>query len=149
VPISHLLQGKRARINLSPAASGMTWQNHRQLPVNIFSVKIAALGLRSRLPEGFSKLVSNIKEPAKTLSFVFSLTKQQKIVKTPQRMYRNYLFIIINLKKIFISWHNPFNSLCGRQRICVPVDYQKYDLPDITGPTIVTIGVDIKDIPKV
>jgi hypothetical protein len=29
------------------------------------------------------------------------------------------------------------------------VDYQKYDLPDITGPTIVTIGVDIKDIPKV
>jgi hypothetical protein len=31
----------------------------------------------------------------------------------------------------------------------VPVDYQKYDLPDITGPTIVTIGVDIKDIPKV
>jgi hypothetical protein len=29
------------------------------------------------------------------------------------------------------------------------MDYQKYDLPDVTGPTTVTIGVDIKDIPKV
>ena len=37
----------------------------------------------------------------------------------------------------------------GRQRICIPADYQKYDLPDPTRPTFVTIGVDIKDIPKV
>ena len=36
----------------------------------------------------------------------------------------------------------------GRQRICVPKDYQKYDLPE-HGATTVTIGVDIKDIPKV
>ena len=37
----------------------------------------------------------------------------------------------------------------GRQRICIPADYQKYDLPLQTKPTFVTIGVDIKDIPKV
>ena len=37
----------------------------------------------------------------------------------------------------------------GRQRICIPANYQKYDLPLQTKPTFVTIGVDIKDIPKV
>ena len=37
----------------------------------------------------------------------------------------------------------------GRQRICIPENYQKYDLPIQTQPTFVTIGVDIKDIPKV
>ena len=42
-------------------------------------------------------------------------------------------------------------GLCsgGRQRICIPANYQKYDLPLQTKPTFVTIGVDIKDIPKV
>jgi len=46
----------------------------------------------------------------------------------------------------------PDETVCaigGRQRICVPDNYQKYDLPNMTGPTYVTIGVDIKDIPKV
>jgi hypothetical protein len=38
-----------------------TLENHRWLPVSIFSVKIAALG-GSGLLEGFSKLVSNFKE---------------------------------------------------------------------------------------
>ena len=33
--------------------------------------------------------------------------------------------------------------------ICLPEDYQKYDLPTTAGPTNVTVGVDIKDIPKV
>ena len=28
------------------------------------------------------------------------------------------------------------------------MNYQKYDLPDMKNPTLVTIGVDIKDIPK-
>jgi hypothetical protein len=56
-----LAAGKTRKINLSEAASGMTLQNHRRLPVNIFCAKIAALGLRSVSPEGFSKLVSNIK----------------------------------------------------------------------------------------
>jgi hypothetical protein len=44
VPASHWLQGKCARINLSPAAFGIILQNHRRLPVSIFSVKIALLG---------------------------------------------------------------------------------------------------------
>ena len=29
----------------------------------------------------------------------------------------------------------------GRQKICVPSNYQKYDLPNMTGPTFVTIGL--------
>ncbi len=36
----HWLQGKCARINLSQGASGMIVQNHRRLPVSIFSVNI-------------------------------------------------------------------------------------------------------------
>ena len=40
-------------------------------------------------------------------------------------------------------------AIGGRQKICIPQNYQKYDLPNMTGPTFVTIGVDIKDIPKV
>jgi len=40
-------------------------------------------------------------------------------------------------------------AIGGRQRICVPTNYQKYDLPDMKQATVVTIGVDIKDIPKV
>ncbi len=43
VPTSHWLQGKCARINLSPGAFGIILQNHGRLPVRIFSVKIAAL----------------------------------------------------------------------------------------------------------
>jgi hypothetical protein len=59
VPTSHLMHGKCARIKLSQAASGMTLQNHRWLPVRIFS----ALGslIRSGLLKGFSKLLSNFK----------------------------------------------------------------------------------------
>jgi hypothetical protein len=34
--------GKMRKNNLSQAASGMILQNHRRLPVSIFSVKIAA-----------------------------------------------------------------------------------------------------------
>ena len=40
-------------------------------------------------------------------------------------------------------------AIGGRQKICIPPNYQKYDLHNMTGPTFVTIGVDIKDIPKV
>jgi hypothetical protein len=49
VPTSHWLQKKCARIDLSQAASGMILQNHRWLHVNIFCVKIAALGSLKRL----------------------------------------------------------------------------------------------------
>ena len=37
----------------------------------------------------------------------------------------------------------------GKRKICIPEDYQKYDLPGLAAPTYVTVGVDIKDIPKV
>jgi hypothetical protein len=48
VPTSYWLQGKCARSNLSQAALGIILQNHKQLPVYNFSVKIAALGSSER-----------------------------------------------------------------------------------------------------
>ena len=36
-----------------------------------------------------------------------------------------------------------------RTRICVPHDYIKFELPEDERATYVSIGVDIKDIPKV
>ncbi len=36
-------------VNVSPAAFGIILQNHRRLPVSIFSVKIAALGPLKRV----------------------------------------------------------------------------------------------------
>jgi hypothetical protein len=33
--------------------------------------------------------------------------------------------------------------------LCIPGDYQKYDLPSLNETTFVTIGVHLKDIPKV
>ena len=33
--------------------------------------------------------------------------------------------------------------------LCIPRDYQKYDLPSLNETTYVTIGVHLKDIPKV
>jgi hypothetical protein len=49
VPTSYWIQGKFARITLFQAASCMILQNHRRLPVSIFSVKIAALGSLKRV----------------------------------------------------------------------------------------------------
>lgn len=46
--------------------------------------------------------------------------------------------------------YNP--KLCAdgeKTRICVPTDYIKFELPEEDRPTYVSIGVDIKDIPKV
>jgi hypothetical protein len=59
------MQGKCARIILSQAAFGMILQNHRRLPVSIFSAcqnrrfRVFGAGL-----EGFKKLVSNFSEQA-------------------------------------------------------------------------------------
>ena len=59
---------------------------------------------------------------------------------------------------IFLSFLNistcqgPYSKLCSAgefTRICIPEDYMKFELPSTTEPTAVTIGVDIKDIPKV
>jgi hypothetical protein len=49
VPTSIRLPLKCVRINLSPAAFGIILQNHRRLPVSIYSVKIAALGSLKRV----------------------------------------------------------------------------------------------------
>jgi hypothetical protein len=43
VPTCHWLHGKCARINLGQEISGVILQNHRRLPLSIFSVKIVAL----------------------------------------------------------------------------------------------------------
>ncbi len=49
VPTSPWLQEKCVGINLSPTAFGIILQNHRRLPVSIFSIKIAALGSLKRV----------------------------------------------------------------------------------------------------
>jgi len=74
-------------------------------------------------------------------------------------MVLNLVFTVMLLCPLLTTSSNNNNNnrtemekICaigGRQRVCVPVDYQKYDLPDMKRPTLVTIGVDIKDIPKV
>lgn len=46
----------------------------------------------------------------------------------------------------------PNGTLCSEgesTRICIPNDYMKFELPSTDEPTTVSIGVDIKDIPKV
>ena len=59
---------------------------------------------------------------------------------------------------VFFSFLNittcqgPYSKLCSAgefTRICIPADYMKFELPSTSEPTTVTIGVDIKDIPKV
>ena len=51
-----------------------------------------------------------------------------------------------------IRGENQESNLCADgelMRICVPADYMKYELPQDSQATHVSIGVDIKDIPKV
>jgi hypothetical protein len=64
VPTSHWLQGKCARITVTKAASGMILQNHRLLPISIFSLKIVASGSFKRVTGRILKLVSNFKGPS-------------------------------------------------------------------------------------
>ena len=48
--------------------------------------------------------------------------------------------------------NDHYETLCSDgefTRICIPNDYMKFELPSTDEPTTVTIGVDIKDIPKV
>jgi hypothetical protein len=58
----HWLQGKCARINLMQAASSMILQNHRRLPVCIYSVKVAALGSLKRVTEIIFKISKSFSE---------------------------------------------------------------------------------------
>jgi hypothetical protein len=65
-----------ARINLSPADFGIILQNHRRLPLSIFSVKIAALGSLNRVTG--RKIVkiskfSNFKGASLNFEFDFSV----------------------------------------------------------------------------
>jgi hypothetical protein len=53
------------------------------------------------LLEGSSQLVIS-KEQAKTLRLIFSSTREHKIAKNYQRMYRKYLFIVISLQKKYL-----------------------------------------------
>jgi hypothetical protein len=59
-------------------ASGMILQNHRLLPVCVFSVEIAALGGLKRVTGRIFKISQQFaKEQAKTFSLIFSSTKKQ------------------------------------------------------------------------
>jgi hypothetical protein len=56
-----LAAGKMARINLSQVAFGMILQNHRQLPVSLFSVKRVSLRSWKRVTGRIFKISSNFK----------------------------------------------------------------------------------------
>ena len=61
--------------------------------------------------------------------------------------------IFLSFLNITSCYDNPkYSKLCSAgesTRICIPEDYMKFELPSSDEPTTVTIGVDIKDIPKV
>ncbi len=92
---SQRLQGKCARINLSPAASGIILQNHRRLSVSIFSVKIAAFG--------------SLKRITWRIFIISKLFQRKKIVKLSAPVQEVPSYYYKSSKKVFISWHNPFN----------------------------------------
>ena len=102
VPTSHWLQGKYAGINVSQA-SFMIIQNHRRLPISIFSVKVAALWSLKRVTGRIFKIGKQFRR-SKLILWVqfFHQLRNKKIVKLPSHVGK-YLFKIINLK-IFISW---------------------------------------------
>jgi hypothetical protein len=101
IPFTHWLQEKCTRVSLSQAASGMILQNHKQLPVSIFSFKIIALESLKWVTGGIFKnnylLIS--KEQAKTLSLSFSSTTKQIIVKTISTCTENAFLLLQTFKK--------------------------------------------------
>ncbi len=131
VPTSHCLQGKRARVNLSQAASGMILQNHRWLPVSIFSVKIAALGFLKWVTGRIFNMFKFSKGQAKTLSFIFSSPKNLKNCINYQCMYRKYLFNITSLQRY--SSRDAIPLKCRRgpilEILCVHCNNNKNSLP--------------------
>ncbi len=110
VPTCNWLQGKCAIINLSQAASGMILQNHRWLPVSIFSVKIAAVGSLKRVSKRIFKISKYFqRSKLKLLVQFFVNYKATKIVRTIIVCTESAYFLLKIFKKLFISWHNPFN----------------------------------------
>jgi hypothetical protein len=74
----------------------MILQNHRRLPVCIFSVKIAALGSLKRVTG------SNFKGASQYFAFDFLINQKTKKNKNHQRMYRKKkvpAFIITSLQE--------------------------------------------------
>ncbi len=94
-----LATGKMRKNYLSHAAFGMILQNHRRLPISIFSVKLAALGSLKRVTGRTFKVSKYIisKEQAKTLRLIFVINSE-KIVKTISAC-TEFLFIIKKNKK--------------------------------------------------
>ncbi len=91
LPTSNWLQEKCARINLSQMASSMILQNHRRLPVCIFSVKSPLWGLSRGLLDGFSKLASNFNEQSET----FCSSTETKNVKTISPSTEGIYYILL------------------------------------------------------
>jgi hypothetical protein len=132
VLISHWLQGKCARINLSQAASGIILQNDRRLSVSIFSVKITAVGSLKRVTGRIFKISEKIsKGQAKTLSLIFSSTKKQKIVKLSE-----------HLQKVPIYWQKPSKKYSPSETIPLRIRLKNFPFvennPDIISNIFVT-----------
>jgi hypothetical protein len=79
----------------------MTLQNHRRLPV-----KIAALGSLKQVT-------------GRIFKFSKKFQNEQKIVKTYQRMYRKYLFVIISLQNNYLSRGTITYSLLSKPKVSV------------------------------
>jgi hypothetical protein len=64
-----------------------------------------------------------------------------------------FLLILAQWASLLNCQDKPYGvKMCAdgeRTRICVPSDYIKFELPEEDRATFVSIGVDIKDIPKV
>ena len=64
-----------------------------------------------------------------------------------------YLFHTQHKPPTLIFSHSIADETCSRvcakgQAICIPSNYSKFDLPNET-LTVVHVGIDIKDIPKI
>ena len=58
-------------------------------------------------------------------------------------------FLLISLYTMIPPLGQSQSTICAKgNSICIPRDYSKFDLPNET-KTIVNVGIDIKDIPKI
>ena len=65
---------------------------------------------------------------------------------------RSLLTLVILIHLRITTGYDRHSTLCSAGQytiICIPEDYMKFELPSTDAPTLVSIGVDIKDIPKV
>ena len=71
----------------------------------------------------------------------------QKLVQQPLSTIHIPLLSPLHMFDKFST--RPSTILLKCDFLLIPSSTHRYDLPNMTGPTYVTIGVDIKDIPKV